>query len=137
MRDRAVHVYRESSRVDDFMKICTESTTNSSRGDSALIDIGKLMNESHESCALRYECSCPELDELVQVCRVAGALGSRLTGAGWGGCTVSLIRSEHRQRFLEELDSKFYKPRNADSSSFVFASAPADGAALLMSEKEL
>ena len=59
--------------------MCTKNTADVAKR------LGEIMNVSHESCARLYECSCPELDELVNVCRAAGAIGSRLTGAGWGG----------------------------------------------------
>ena len=79
LKDRALHVYREASRVLLFRQMCTKNTADVAER------LGEIMNVSHESCARLYECSCPELDELVNVCRAAGAIGSRLTGAGWGG----------------------------------------------------
>jgi galactokinase len=62
-----------------------------------VIALGGLMRMSHDSCRDRYDCSCPELEDLVGCARRAGALGSRLTGAGWGGCTMHLMR-EHEAR---------------------------------------
>ncbi|XP_033046064.1 N-acetylgalactosamine kinase isoform X10 [Trachypithecus francoisi] len=63
---RAKHVYSEAARVLQFKKICEEAPEN------MVQLLGELMNQSHMSCQDMYECSCPELDQLVDICRSAG-----------------------------------------------------------------
>ena len=57
-----------------------------------LTHFGRLLYESHESCRRLYECSAPELDTVVAAAKRAGALGARLTGAGWGGAAIVLVK---------------------------------------------
>lgn len=75
---RAKHVFTEALRVLQFREVCSQAS--SSPSESVLEALGLLMNESQESCANLYDCSCPELNELVKLSREAGAYGSRLTG---------------------------------------------------------
>lgn len=81
---RARHVVHENDRVH-------AAITALASGDAA--SFGALMMESHRSLAADYDVSSPVLDSLVEACRDAGALGARLTGAGFGGCIVCLVRS--------------------------------------------
>jgi galactokinase len=63
-------------------------------------EFGSLMNESHASMRDDYEISCRELDTLVEIARgIEGVLGSRMTGGGFGGCTVSMVRAGSVERF--------------------------------------
>ena len=137
---RSLHVFSEAARVYKFREIANskESTheTNARSDDasysgeeSTAVKLGELMDESHASCSGLYECSCPELDTLVSVCKSSGALGARLTGAGWGGCTVSLVRSKELESFLKGVRAGFYKDI-ADDTRALFATSPGPGAAL-------
>lgn len=62
LHQRAKHVYGEAARVLRFQSVC------SSEGADSIQTLGELMNQSHASCRDLYECSCPELDQLVDVC---------------------------------------------------------------------
>ncbi|XP_072421150.1 N-acetylgalactosamine kinase isoform X2 [Chiloscyllium punctatum] len=123
---RAKHVYTEARRVLQFKRICDEAPAN------ALQLLGELMNQSHTSCRDMYECSCPELDQLVDICIQSGAIGSRLTGAGWGGCTVSMVPTNNLNSFLMKVQEVYYKAdvqRAALHTHSLFATQPAGGAA--------
>ena len=97
------------------------------------------MNDSHASCRDLYECSSPELDEITTLARDSGALGSRLTGAGWGGCSVSLVKKEILPTFLEKVQIYYTKKREPgyqlwitdDLDRYLFATQPARGACAL------
>ncbi|KAK3775850.1 hypothetical protein RRG08_041562 [Elysia crispata] len=122
---RAQHVYSEAKRVQAFKSVC-----ESQPGD-ALAQLGQLMDESHASCRDLYECSHPDLDMLVDICKKNGAQGSRMTGAGWGGCAVSIIKSDGVGKLLAGVKDQYYaqSPSKADKvDAALFASAPAGGA---------
>ena len=89
------------------------------------------MSNSHKSCSDFYQCSCPQLDDLVSACMSSGALGSRLTGAGWGGCTVSIVPEEVLGNFMKKVVECFYK-KSQDLASSLFATKPGPGAALVV-----
>lgn len=127
---RVRHVLTEYGRVEDAVRACE-------RGDSAAL--GRLMSESHESCAVDYDVSCPELDVLVSSLLRNGALGARLTGAGFGGCAVALVRSDDAQALMERVWFDYYAgylPTRGvevldESGQVVFACEPSAGAGVL------
>ncbi len=65
------------------------------------------MTESHTSCSKTYNCSTDLLDTITATAVKFGAHGSRLTGAGWGGCTVSLVDSNNTDSFVEKMRTTF------------------------------
>jgi N-acetylgalactosamine kinase len=120
LRSRLIHVCCEAKRVEDFHNICNNSNPD-------IVLLGDLMNQSHQSCKDLYECSSNELDRLVEFSLNHKALGARLTGAGWGGCCVIMIRNEDLDDFLAELD-KYYKGENKD---YYFNTKPGQGALII------
>lgn len=126
---RAKHVYSEARRVLQFKHVC-----NSEPADSLKL-LGDLMNQSHFSCRDLYECSCPELDQLVELCLKSGAVGSRLTGAGWGGCAVSMVPIEKVDGFLKAVREGYFMndPRRAAmEKQSLFVTKSGGGAAIFI-----
>ncbi|XP_075161110.1 N-acetylgalactosamine kinase [Haematobia irritans] len=141
LRQRTLHVIQESLRVQEFRKICQLLDTNAqnnSNGDMAVIQkLSALMRQSHESLKTLYECSHPNLDKLVKLSDEYG-VGTRLTGAGWGGCIVALCNStEISKKYIATLKEKYYGDQSVegyhkkDFANVVFATCPRDGAEIL------
>ena len=98
---RCRHVVSEDERVQS-----AASALN--KGDLRLF--GKLMDESHESLRRDYEVSCTELDTMVELARQQeGVLGARMTGGGFGGCTVNLVRTENAPAFQRAISDAYQK----------------------------
>lgn len=80
---------------------------------------GQLMNESHDSLRDDYEVSCPELDFLVTESRKSdGVLGSRMTGAGFGGCTITLLNNEKTADFIHQIGTKYQEKFNISADFY-------------------
>ena len=96
---RARHVLRETERV-----IHAADALETGRLD----EMGNLMNASHQSLADDFECSTHRLDEIVECARRGGALGARLTGAGFGGSIVALCEVANAEAVIESIDRGYY-----------------------------
>lgn len=91
---------------------------------------GRLMNASHDSLRYDYEVSCREIDILTDLARaMPGVLGSRITGGGFGGCTVSIVKNEAVDRFIREI-GKTYREKVGHEAEF-YAIDIGDGARII------
>jgi len=109
IQKRATHVISENQRVLEAV----EAIQNRD-----LLRFGELMNESHDSLRYDYEVTGVELDALVEEARkIPGVFGSRMTGAGFGGCTVSLVKESEVEKFMKQV-GKNYKSRTGLEASF-------------------
>jgi N-acetylgalactosamine kinase len=104
-----------------------------------IAEFGNLLDESHRSCRDQYEISTEELDTLVQLAKKHGAVGARLTGAGFGGCTVNFVPHALAESFKENISHSYYQnylsrqhPEigldKVDMDDIVFASRAVQGA---------
>lgn len=81
-------------------------------------EFGKLMNESHVSLKNDYEVSCEEIDILVDLAwEIPGVIGSRITGGGFGGCTVSIVKNDAVDTFIEKVGNG-YKEQTGNTAEF-------------------
>ncbi|KAF8939160.1 galactokinase [Dissophora ornata] len=132
---RAKHVYSEEKRVVEFRDICEKAMhQNDLKAETLFSQLGGLMDASQDSCHELFDCSCDELEELTALARRVGAYGSRLTGAGWGGATVSLVAENKVPEFIESIKKEFYAKHHPELTGehldhAVFATAPSSGAA--------
>jgi len=98
---RCLHVISENARV-------LEAGEALKQGDLDLF--GQLMNQSHRSLREDYEVSCPELDLMVELARtLSGVYGARMTGGGFGGCTVNLVAVEDVGQFKRTVTEGYEK----------------------------
>ncbi|AEI46176.1 galactokinase [Paenibacillus mucilaginosus] len=109
VRKRAQHVVEEIHRVLHSVRVLEEDD---------LVGFGELMIGSHNSLRDLYEVTGFELDTMVEAAlEVPGVLGSRMTGAGFGGCTVSLVHQDSVERFIEEV-GQVYKNKTGLTADF-------------------
>ncbi len=107
LEKRARHVVYECDRVN-------KAVTAMAKGD--IIELGKLLQASHKSLSELYEVTGFELDTLAGLANAHPAcIGSRMTGGGFGGCTISLVKTEKKDEFIKDVTAKYeqattYKP---------------------------
>jgi galactokinase len=108
---RARHVVTENERVLE---------TVSALNNSDFEEVGRLMNESHESLRQDFEVSNPFMDRLVDLAReTEGVLGARLTGAGFGGCTVNLVRTDALRDFNRNVTRRYSEETSLKAETYV------------------
>jgi len=124
---RARHVVTEDDRVERFVAA-------SAAGDLELM--GRLLVESHRSLQHDYEVSCEELDFLVEAALgIAGVYGARMTGGGFGGCTVTLLQPEALDDFRREITAAYQ--RQFGKTPAVYECTPSAGAGEVTSPQTL
>ncbi|KAI1866517.1 hypothetical protein JX265_007818 [Neoarthrinium moseri] len=139
LRQRALHVFTEALRVLQFLTLLEDKSYHSKSDDTTDFNskLGNLMNATQDSCRELYECSCPEIDELCTIAREAGSYGSRLTGAGWGGCSVHLVPADKVEDIKKAMVEKYYSKRNLgerDLEAAIVVSRPMNGSAVFKLE---
>jgi len=118
VRKRCRHVISEDQRVLDSLKALE-------KGDFKRF--GRLMNSSHDSLKVDYEVSCPELDIMVEIARkLTGCLGARMTGGGFGGCTVNLVTNDEVDNFCSQVGLRYEETTGIKPD--VYISIPSQGA---------
>ena len=110
-RKRAKHAVYENQRTIRAVKALKEGKIE---------EFGQLMNASHISLRDDYEVSCEEIDILVEEAwKIPGVLGSRITGGGFGGCTVSIVKEEAVEEFQRKVGEEYKKKTGIDAEFYI------------------
>lgn len=110
-KKRAKHAVYENQRTIDAVAALRNND---------LVRFGELMNASHESLRYDYEVSCEEIDILVDLAQaIPGVLGSRITGGGFGGCTVSIVKNDTVDTFKEEIGKAYAEKVGHEAEFYV------------------
>ena len=108
---RCRYVIEENTRVLDAVAVLkTRHSQTVEETNESLIQFGRLMNASHNGLRDDYEVSCSELDLLTDIARsITGVIGSRMTGAGFGGCTVNIVHRDVLETFQTLVTTEYHK----------------------------
>jgi galactokinase len=118
---RAQHVVEEIQRTQQAVFLLQQDNVKA---------FGRLMNECHNSLRDLYEVSCPELDVMVNIAReLDGCYGARLTGAGFGGCTVNLVEQQEADAFAKTLAERYVRETSREPRVYICHAA--DGAGVV------
>ena len=110
-RKRAKHAVYENQRTIKAQKELMEEN---------LEEFGRLMNESHVSLRDDYEVTGIELDTMVEIAwNQEGVIGSRMTGAGFGGCTISIVKKDAVDKFIENVGKEYKEKVGLDADFYV------------------
>ena len=108
---RSRHVISENQRVLEAVDALSEAD---------MVHFGKLMNASHVSMRDDFEISCPEIDVLVDLSQnFPGVAGARMTGGGFGGCTVAMIENDQVDRFIDTVIPEYEKQTGKKAEVYV------------------
>ena len=117
-RIRSEHVVFENERVNQFVEVMKQNNAEK---------MGALLFDSHRSLRDLYEVSCDELDAMVDIAaNVEGVIGARMTGAGFGGCAIAVVRNGCQEKLKKIVLEKYPEKTNIEPE--VYISSPSQGA---------
>ena len=124
IKNRVEHAVYENDRTKKAVKYLHNGN---------LIEFGNLMNLSHNSLKNLYDVSCIELDVLVDSFRKHGSIGSRMTGAGFGGCTINLVKTNMVDKVIENVRKDYFEKIRHKADFYPCKTS--DGARLISKEE--
>ncbi len=123
IKRRVEHAVYENDRTKNAIAYLNEKN---------IIKFGELMNLSHDSLKNLYEVSCLELDTLVDSFRKHGSIGARMTGAGFGGCMIALVESNHVDEVIKKVKKDYFEIVGYEADFFTCKTS--DGTRKLLEE---